>query len=194
MKRSNQVFQRDAEPIYAESDEGGAESMANWQEVVADVAIGGVVGSSAQFLADRWASGQKRQMALGMTAAASGVLGLGLKIWSLTSGNAFPAWQDDVGDPLLTSGAVLGSMAGMRAIDNSMQVTQPATVPVATVDPTVYDAAVAAGYVPAGLPEVDPTPGNPGYQVDQAQFALIDANIPETYDETTGLWDETAAS
>lgn len=165
-----------------------------WQEIVADVAIGGAVGSGAQFWADRYKNGTDRQQVFGITGLIAGALGLGLKIWSNEDQRSYPGWKDDVGDPLLVSGATLGGLVGMRMIDRNMQVTQPTTVPAGFIDPTVEAAALSAGYIPAGLVEADPTAGNPGYPVDAAQLQQIETTIPLSYDESTGLWDETVTS
>ena len=165
-----------------------------WQEIVADVAIGGAVGTGAQFWADRYKNGTDRQQVFGLTALVTAALGLGLKIWSATDDADYPDWKDDVGDPLLVSGATLGGLAGMRMIDRKLQVTQPAMVPAGYIDPTVEAAALAAGDIPPGLVEADPTAGNPGYPVDAAELQQIQTAIPLSYDESTGLWDEAAVS
>lgn len=168
--------------------------MGDWREVIADVGVAGTVGVVGQGIADRWAGGTKKDLAFGVTAVGSGVLGLALKLWSMMGGPSRPTWQDDVGDPLVVAGSVLGAMAGVRALDERMNVIQPTTVPDAVLGETAYEEAVTQGILPAGLPMVDPTAGNAGVEISAQDWTQVNTAIPLEYDSGTGLWDPSSSS
>jgi len=157
-----------------------------WQEIVTDVAIGGVVGASGQFFADRLASGADRQKAFGLTGAVAAALGLGLKVWSTQDRGNFPGWKDDVGDPLLVSGSTLAGLVGMRRIDRAMDVTATTTPYAGLLNPDQYTEAVAAGDLPSGIPE---TGG--GYPLSPAQLQTALTDNPDlVYSKSEGMWDD----
>lgn len=164
-------------------------------ELVSDIAIGSVVGAGAGALADRWAGGTKRQLAYGAVGAGSGAIGLGLKLWSAFSrGGHHPNWKDDVGDPMVVSGSLLGGLMGMRAIDTKLGVTTTTSTTdladAGMLAEAQYALAVQAGDLPAGLTEI-----NGGVPLTQAELATAMADNPHlAYNATEGMWDDSSST
>lgn len=167
--------------------------MGKFQEIVADVAVSGVIGAGAGFLMDRLGSGTKQRMALGITAAGSGAVGLGMKLWSLMDRRSnYPTWKDDIGDPMLSSASVLGGLVAMRSIDQQLKIGPTATPcsDAGLLAEAQYQLAVQAGDLPAGLTEI-----NGGVPLTQAQMETALTDNPHlAFVPSTGLWDDSSTT